>query len=146
MLTLVACTSDKLPDEKDFEVRVLTKMKTVSVNDEIEIISELINRSNKSFSIGHSDPLVTVQAFNESDKPVFEYLVRDNIGLSHKFKSNETYIPKEKWNVDEKRYIKLDKPGKYKLIGNASFIINQNDGNWKEYSLESEPYEILVIE
>ncbi|RED59171.1 hypothetical protein [Cohnella lupini] len=143
---LVACNSDKLPTNDDFVVKVRTVNKTAKVNEEIEIITELINKSNKTFLIKHSNPLVTVQAYDKNDKPLYEYLVVDDVGLSHKFKSKETYNPNEEWKPNEKRIIKIDKPGRYELIGNASFLIDQSNGERQEYSLKSQPYEILIEE
>ncbi|MGZ9583722.1 hypothetical protein [Paenibacillus marinisediminis] len=145
-LFLVACSSDTLPTIDDFEVRVSTPSKTAKINEEIEVITELVNKSNKTFLIQHSDPLVTVQAYDEANKPMIKYLTRDDIGMSHMFKSKGTYYPEREEHSDEKRTIKFDKPGKYKLIGNASFRIEKSKVEQERYSLESEPYEILIEE
>src|SRR5690606_16613586 len=136
---LVACSTEELPTSEDFDVQIRAVNETAKANQDIEIITELINISNKKFKIGHSDPLITIQAFDEHGQAMFEYIVIDNVGLSHQFKPGETYNPKKEWYSDTKRTIRIETAGTYQLIGTARFSIDQ-----EQYKLHSKPYEIIV--
>lgn len=141
----VACTqSNKAPREEDFAVTIRAMDETLNINKEIEIVAELKNLSKNSVNILHGSPLIHVQIYDEQSKPLINAFATNDIGLSHKLKLNELYNPDSKTYNDGKRTIKIEKPGRYKLVGTASFSIELSNEERKDFKISSEPYEITV--
>ncbi|WP_138227107.1 hypothetical protein [Paenibacillus algicola] len=145
LLFTVACSqSDKAVQEEDFSVTVKTVDETtLEANTEIELITGITNLSGTSVEVLHAAPLIHVQIYDEENKPQIDSFVTNTIDISHKIKPKEFYNPDSKINDDENKKISIEKPGKYTLIGKASFAI-EIDGERKEYLISSEPYEITV--
>lgn len=146
IFTAACTTSDKAPEEKDFAVLVSTAEGTLRTNEEVELTTELVNRSKKNVNIMHAAPLIQVQIYNEKNEPMNKILVRDDIGLNHQLAADESYNPDSKIYPRGVRTITIDQPGRYKLIGTASFSVELGEGERRDYKISSEPVEILVEE
>ncbi|MGM0885249.1 MAG: hypothetical protein ACQEXQ_29925, partial [Bacillota bacterium] len=141
----IACTqSDKAPREEDFAVTVKAMDETLKINKEIEIVAELKNLSKNSVKILHASPLIHVQTYDEQNNPLVKTFNTFDIGLNHKFKPDELYNPDSKTYNVGKRTIKIEKPGRYKLVGTASFSIELSNEERKDFKISSEPFEITV--
>lgn len=141
----VACTqSNKAPIEEDFAVTVRAMDETLEINKEIELVSELKNLSKNSVNILHASPLIHVQIYDEQNKPLVDTFVTNDVGLNHKLKPDELYNPDSKTYNDGKRMIKIERPGRYKLVGTASFSIELSNEERKDFTISSEPLEITV--
>lgn len=140
----VACTqSNKAPIEEDFTVTVRAMDETLEINKEIELVSELKNLSKNSVNILHGSPLIHVQIYDEQKKPLVDTFVTSTGGLNHKLKPDELYNPSKTYN-DGKRMIKIERPGRYKLVGTAYFSIELSNEERKDFKISSEPLEITV--
>lgn len=143
-----ACTkSDRTPVEEDFAVTLKQAVDGVMKSGEdIEWIAELTNLSDHSVKILHASPLIHVQIYDEQDQPQIDMFVTNDIGLYHVLEPNESYNPDSQTFNGGKRLIKVEKPGRYKLVGTASFSIESDNKERKDYKIVSEPVWVTVEE
>src|SRR5690606_7291751 len=127
--------------EEDFAVTVKVIDEILQINQEIELVAELTNKSKKSVEILHASPLIHVQIYDEQNKPLVNTFVTDQIGLNHKIKPDELYNPDSKSYNNGKRTIRVEKPGKYKLVGTATFAVHIGNEQRKEIRISSDPTE-----
>ncbi len=90
--------------------------------------------------------MIHVQIYDEQDRPLISMFVTNAIGLYHELKPGEAYQPDGQIYDNGKRTIKVESPGKYKLVGTASFSIESDNEERKDYKIASEPVWITVGE
>ncbi|REK71199.1 hypothetical protein [Paenibacillus paeoniae] len=149
LLSLTACTTMNDPVEEDlveenFTTSIAVVDTTLKANKDITLITELTNLSKQSISILHGAPLIHVQIYDEQNNPLIDSFITATIGITHPLKPNKPY--KSGSQKDGKTTIKIEKAGTYKLIGTASFSIELDDGNRKDFRISSQPVEITVSE
>lgn len=143
IVLLAACTTDPMPNQTDFAVKLSTSQRAYRVAEPVDFTTELANISNRSFEIRHASPLITVQAYDEHQAAQVESILVDDIGLPHRMNARESYYPEQAW-PNAPRTLKFDEPGTYTLIGTATFYVEGKNGQRETYAIESEPYEIVV--
>lgn len=160
LLILTSCSAKEdigyeKASESYFEVRISTEKYTYHVGEKIEVMTELINKSNHAYEIEHRSPLVSVQAFDEHHNVVYpvtmlngkkvSIVVYDDIGNSYLLQPNGIYDPNANSAYNQNRIVELNEPGVYQLIGTAWFSIASKNEVDQEFKLKSEPFQIEII-
>jgi len=138
--------SGQVPSEEDFAVTVKAIGESFSSNQKFEAAAELTNKSAAPIKLIHASPMIQIQIYDEQNNPLINTFVRDDIGITLTLEPGAAYNPDSSSYEGGKRMLKIEKPGQYKLVGTASFSVEQSDGQWKSFKLASEPCVITVVQ
>ncbi|NGM83481.1 hypothetical protein G5B47_13750 [Paenibacillus sp. 7124] len=136
----------KEPSQSMFRIDMQVP-KTIKVGDSFEVKGFLINTSNTVWSIFHGADIFTYAIYDNKGELIPRHedtIAVNDIGISTTLKPNSKYKYDGQEHVSTKLYkLTVNKPGEYKIIGQAEFNINYNNKDY-EFQIKSEPQEIIV--
>lgn len=145
VIAALACIqSENVNPGRDMEARIRAVGEEWQAGRDIEVVAELLNHSQRRIKLKHRSPLLQVQIYEDSGKPLIDLKPFDDKSIKHTLNPGEVYDPDSKGLQAGIRTVHLDKPGSYKLVATASFDVLNGDGTFKSYSISSRPTEIVL--
>lgn len=119
--------------------------KVAKAKEKFEVNAELLNNSNKIWTISHAGTLFSFVVLNEDSQIIST--TPEVVFLSRTVKEliqDDVYSPDSQVYNDKIIQIQIDKPGKYKIVASSNFSI-ENDEE-KKFNVKSKEIMIEVLE